>query len=221
MERATAGPDPAGARCRRRGRRALWLALLAVAPLLAACPKPGSPTASAGGSTLTHQVTLREGGRVVALDGDVTYGTAKELLRLIKENPQVSEIHLTSDGGLVHPALAVANAIQLRRATVFVPESCISACTLLFLGGARRYVAPEAELGFHRAFSNLDAPETAGTRLTNEQIRRRLLERGVSADFAAHVLATPGSEVWYPTTEEMIAAGVVHAVATAGALPQE
>jgi hypothetical protein len=154
------------------------------------------------------------GPTTVIFRGDVTYGTTKQLLDLIKQNPTVTTVVLTSDGGFVHPALIVANALQLRGATTFVPTECVSACTLLFLGGETRYLAPGAKLGFHRAWRNLDEPEDRSTQMTNEEIRQRLIERGVSAAFADQVLATPGSEIWYPTADEMLEAGVIDAVLT-------
>lgn len=162
----------------------------------------------------------QEIGDTVVFRGDVTYGTTKALLDLIKQHPQVTTVILTSDGGYVHPALVVANALQLRGATTFVPSECVSACTLLFLGGETRYLAPGAKLGFHRAWRNLDEPEDRSTQMTNEEIRRRLLERGVSAAFAEQVLATPSTEIWYPTPEEMLDAGVIDGVLTQEQLPR-
>ena len=37
--------------------------------------------------------------------------------------------------------------------------------------------------------------------------------------FADRVLATPGSEMWYPTQQELLAAGVIDAVLPKGKLP--
>jgi hypothetical protein len=190
---------------------------------LAACKADGgSDSTAAAVSPLTSTSTMVRlaGPHTVIFRGDVTYGTTKALLQLIKEHPEVTVVHLTSDGGYVHPALVVANALQLRGATTFVPSECVSACTLLFLGGETRYLAPDAKLGFHRAWRNLDEPEDRGTQMTNEEIRRRLVERGVTAAFAEQVLATPSTEVWYPTSQEMIEAGVIDGVLTQEQLRQ-
>ncbi|HKY94468.1 MAG TPA: hypothetical protein VJL84_04140 [Kiloniellales bacterium] len=200
--------------------RARLFALLLLA--LAACKTDdgGGSTATAARSPASASAMVRlAGSHTVIFRGDVTYGTTKALLELIKANPAVTTVHLTSDGGYVHPALIVANTLQLRGATTFVPSECVSACTLLFLGGETRYLAPGAKLGFHRAWRNLDEPEDRGTQMTNEEIRQRLLERGVSAAFAEQVLATPSTEVWYPTAEEMLEAGVIDGVVSHDQLP--
>jgi hypothetical protein len=197
------------------------LACLLALLLLAGCASRPDHGASAsrtvGGASY---VSLLPDGRTVIFRGYVTYGTTKELLRLVKENPQVMEVHLTSDGGYVQPALIVANALQLRGVTTFVPKECASACTLLFLGGAARYVAPGAKLGFHRAWRDRDKPDDPATNPTNEQIRQRLLERGVSAAFAGRVVTTPADRLWYPSPEEMLAAGVITSVLSQDALPR-
>jgi hypothetical protein len=54
----------------------------------------------------------------------------------------------------------------------------------------------------------------------NEAIRRRLVERGVTAAFAARAVATPSDQIWYPTPEELVAAGVIAGPLTQSALPR-
>jgi hypothetical protein len=166
-----------------------------------------------------RSVRLSADAHTIIFHGDITYGTAQELLRLIKANPSVKAIELTSNGGLAEPALLVANAIQLRRATTYVPSTCVSACTFLFLGGQQRYLGPGAALGFHRAWQNIAG--TAGdVQRMNAEIRERFAERGVAQEFVDRVLATPGEKLWYPTPSELQAAGVIDGVASAGELPR-
>src|SRR5262249_20264992 len=119
----------------------LVLALLATA-CVSNGGRSGVKAAIADSEASGHLVQLSADKNTVIFRGDITYGTAQELLQLIKANPTVKEIYLTSNGGLAEPALLVANAIQLRRATTFVPSTCVSACTFLFLGGQHRYLAP-------------------------------------------------------------------------------
>jgi len=201
--------------------RALALLLAFAAAACVTQGKAGSGTtaavadAAAGGRT----VRLAEGGRTIVFRGDITYGTAQELLRLIKANPAVSTIQLTSNGGLAEPALLVANAIQLRRATTYAEGTCASACTFLFLGGQQRYIAPGAALGFHRAWQNLPGSDGTLQRL-NAEIRARFAERGIAQPFVERVMATPADKLWYPSVEELEAAGVIDGVAGAGQLPR-
>lgn len=197
------------------------LACLLALLLLAGCGARGMhDTAASTTVSGANYVALLPDGRTVIFRGHITYGATKELLRLVKENPGVMEVHLTSGGGYVQPALIVANALQLRGVTTFVPKECTSACTLLFLGGAERYIAPGAKLGFHRAWRNRDKPNDPDTHPTNETIRQRMLERGVTAAFAGRVVTTPADRLWYPSPEEMLAAGVITGVLRQDALPK-
>jgi hypothetical protein len=197
---------------------ALGLALLAAA---------GCAQQSTRGSTATRsepaapvqEVRLLPDGRTIVFQADITYGTAKELLRLIKANPQVREIHLTSNGGLVEPALLVANAIQLRRATTFVPTNCVSACTFLFLGGEQRYLAPGAALGFHQAWRKVADRDNSLAQM-NEKIRVRFEARAIEAGFVQRAMTTPSSTLWYPTADELESAGVIDGVRSASELPE-
>ena len=113
----------------------------------------------------------------------------------------------------------MANAIQLRRATTFVPTTCVSACTFLFLGGQQRYLAPGAALGFHRAWQAM-AGNDGNVQRMNREIRARFAERGIAEDFVQRAMATPGEQLWYPSPAELEAAGVIDGVATAGQLPR-
>jgi hypothetical protein len=198
---------------------ALALALLAAG---------GCATQETRGTTTTtlskqeaprQQVRLLPDGHAIVFQADITYGSAKELLRLIKANPQVREIHLTSNGGLVEPALLVANAIQLRRATTFVPTSCVSACTFLFLGGEQRYLAPGAALGFHQAWRKVADQDNSLVRM-NEKIRARFAARQIDAGFVQRATTTPSATLWYPSSDELEAAGVIDGVRSAGELPE-
>ncbi len=193
-------------------------ALLALL-LLAACRTTGDgAVASGNGGPASHQATLLPGGTAVAFRGDIDYGSAQALLLLVRGNPLVHEVRLESDGGYIRPALLVANALQLRGATTFVEKSCASACTVLFLGGKRRLIAAGAELGFHRAWSDSE-PEGRADEPTNRELRQRLIERGVTPAFADRVIATPGSEMWFPTEAELLAGGVITGVLPKGSLP--
>ncbi len=198
--------------------------LVLVLVLLATCYASkggliGVQAAIADADASGRLVQLSADKSTIIFRGDITYGTAQELLQLIRANPSVKEISLTSNGGLAEPALLVANAIQLRRATTFVPSTCVSACTFLFLGGQQRYLAPGAALGFHRAWQNL-AGNAGDVQRMNAEIRARFAERGVSEDFVQRAMSTPGEQLWYPSPGELQAAGVIDGIASAGQVPK-
>jgi hypothetical protein len=63
---------------------------------------------------------------------------------------------LKSPGGLVRDALQIGAEIRLRGFATSVPDNveCLSACGLVWLSGARRYMSPESRIGFHAAYKN-------------------------------------------------------------------
>ncbi len=201
-------------------RSALLLLLCLLAGCRTAGEAGGQPVTAASGGPSGHQATLLPGGTGIAFRGDITFGSARALLDLVRANPRVDQVRLESDGGYVHPALLVANALQLRGATTFVERSCLSACTVLFVGGKRRYLAEGGELGFHRAWRDeAEEAESQATAGTNQGLRARFIARGVAPAFADRGLATPGGGKRDPTPEELLAAGVIDAVLPKGKQP--
>jgi hypothetical protein len=109
-------------------------------------------------------------------------------------------------GGLIYEAMQGSKAIRRRGLTTYVSSSCVSACTVVFLGGTQRFVQDGAKLGFHA----LSAPGFTQIDMASEleKHRRFLLESGVLPQFASKVIQTPPDKMWFPTSEELVAQGV-------------
>lgn len=195
----------------------LAAALLSAAALLAA----GRPAALAASPPSDAQILLQPDGRTLVFRGEITYGSAQTLLQTVRGNPAVKVLVLESIGGYIKPALQIATALQLRGATTYVETHCLSACTMLFLAGKKRVIAPDATLGFHRAWREEKDEKKLShdTQATNAVLLDRLLQRGVDDDFAERVLATPGTDMWYPTQQELLENGVITAVLRTGEKP--
>ncbi len=86
-------------------------------------------------------------------------------------------------------------------------QDCLSACTIVFLGGADRAILSNARLGFHQpAFRGMTAADRS-IAIANEE--RRLQGFGLSRAFAERAnRAEPGS-MWFPDNDEMIREHVV------------
>jgi hypothetical protein len=71
-------------------------------------------------------------------------------------------IAFRSDGGSVIAGIQIGESIRLKAFTTFVPENarCASACALAWLGGARRFMAAGAQIGFHAAYNSSSGQET-------------------------------------------------------------
>ena len=89
----------------------------------------------------------------VVLKGEITIGDAKRFVETVNSLDRATVI-LESPGGLVDDALQIGAEIRLRNyATMVLPDTgCHSACGLLWVSGARRYMSSTSQIGFHAAF---------------------------------------------------------------------
>ncbi len=75
----------------------------------------------------------------------------KIITALLNNNPNTEKIYITGLGGDFLDALSIANRISALGIDTEATGDCLSACALIFLGGANRKVQAGAVLGFHRA----------------------------------------------------------------------
>jgi hypothetical protein len=190
--------------------------VLAAAVLVAGC-------ANGASSTVTHklslskrvppyQVHLLEGGTEMELAGGMPLGTSGAVSKMLNETPGIKVIHLNSVGGQIQEGAHLAKMIKDRHLTTYTSAGCASACTLAFIAGAHRYIAPDAVLGFH------GVSRTMGRQASlqgNQEMRDLYLDAGLPVDFVDKALATPPSDIWYPTHDELLAAHVIDGEAPA------
>lgn len=151
-----------------------------------------------------HDLRLSTDKTKIVLSGYIGPGTARQFSEMLQNNPTVSDIYTNGDlGGLVGEARAMRDEIQRRGLTTRVTKECVSACTIVFLGGKNRFLYPGGRLGFHR----YDLPGFPPLQGQHEQ--RDLLHSGISFGFAAKVSATPSDDVWYPDPAELSSSGVI------------
>lgn len=160
--------------------------------------------------TLPHQLRLLRGGTEVELAGGMSIGTAKALKAILDAAPAIKVVHLNSDGGFVAEGYRVNRVLSERKLATYTSARCASACTIAYLGGSERYIAPNGALGFHSSsFGSVDsqiAPEL------NDDMAKTLRAYGAQQWFIDKAFATPASSMWYPTHEELINAGIVSSV---------
>lgn len=90
----------------------------------------------------------------VSVRGEITAGDGDRFFEAVNSLERATVI-LESPGGLLREALQMGAEIRIRNfATMVLPDAeCYSACGLIWVSGARRYMSPTSEIGFHAAFS--------------------------------------------------------------------
>lgn len=86
---------------------------------------------------------------------------------------------------------------------------CASACTLVFIAGHSRALEPGARLGFHGY--NMRSPMPGLIDPAEEMARDSAVfhAAGVDKGFMACVMAVSHREMWFPSRQRLIAAGVI------------
>ena len=155
------------------------------------------------------KIELLPSGTEAAISGCINAGSAAAFSDFIATAPQVISLHINSFGGRAYEAKAIAEQVAKHKISTLVTGQCLSAATIIFLSGYERHALPDAKIGFH-----------AGTSLgmsdkdilnANQEIGRWMRTVGVSKEFVAKAINTANTEMWYPSMEEMLNAGVLTA----------
>ena len=92
---------------------------------------------------------VRRVGDALLFEGRIDTATATRFLQLL-DAPGVARVVITSPGGLVSPALDMADAIHARALAVEVPTACLSSCAnYIFPAGRRKLLGWPGAVGWH------------------------------------------------------------------------
>ncbi len=189
---------------------ALGVAYLAYSCLFVAAPQiAGVYEIVSGDARLgPHQFRVLLNGQMLEFSGGITFGVAKELEGFLNAMSDLKLVRLNSIGGRMNEAQKMADLIKARGLATFVKDSCVSACTVVFLGGKERGLfTGGGKLGFHQAsFRGMTA---ADRRSSIEREIARLQSFGISRGFAERAMKMPPSGMWYPDNEELVREKVV------------
>lgn len=153
------------------------------------------------------EFTLLAGGKELSFQGGIKYGAAEELASALEAAPDVRVLHLYSPGGRLRDALKLAQLVKERRLETYVSNECLSACTIVFAAGEKRWLADAAALGFHGvALPDMTEREK---RASNEEWAAIYRSFGVEPSFIDKALASPSDNMWFPTFDELMTAKLV------------
>lgn len=145
-------------------------------------------------------MTLDAQGHTLTLSGLVDGYTADTVIRFLSDHREIDTIIVKqSGGGSASEMLALAREIRARRITTMVSGRCISACAIIFMGGAERTIAPgappaETFVAFHGVYRsgylNTDWTETIANAVVGLSGRR------MPRDVALAMASLPVNSAW-------------------------
>lgn len=146
-------------------------------------------------------------GRSIRLSGGINDGTAEQFSKALALAPAVKTVVLNSNGGWIRQGEMLARIIEERHLSTYVETHCSSACTIAFLAGSERAADPKARIGFHA----VKGVGTAANESTEDShmTRRAYQKANLPGYFLKRISETPSNEMWYPTHDELIQAGVL------------
>jgi hypothetical protein len=160
----------------------------------------------------SHQFKVLSNGTMLDFSGGISFGTAKEFETMLKAMDNVRTVRLNSNGGRIAEAQKISDLIRARGLSTYVTHHCVSACTIVFLGGKERYLHTTARLGFHQPyFRGMTANEQ---RLAIAREEARLQRLGLSNAFAERANAVGPSGMWFPEQSELLRERVVTKIVT-------
>lgn len=155
----------------------------------------------------TAKMSVSRDGQALIVNGLLSQGVANKFEELLDAVPGVKQIILTSEGGRMFEAVRMAAMIRKRGLDTRVDDYCISACTNVLLAGAERTAPNRARIGFHQP--RFPGVEGGQLRVMIEQMRSEYLAAGVNPQFVWRALMTPADGMWFPSSDQLIAANVL------------
>lgn len=181
------------------------------------------------GDTLTLDMTVEEPG--YDFDGGLDGYDGTEVMSYLFDHPEINTLRVTGPGGY-GPAAKEISAYLVRHGidTIAFGE-CASACARIFLGGISRKLATGAKLGFHRPWIVKEREkrlyeancveekwedEFDYVTMIYDVAMRDMLEgikfmrsRGVEMNFILKIYSTSSYDMWEPSRDELLEAGVL------------
>jgi hypothetical protein len=114
----------------------------------------------------------------IVIDGEIISGDDQKFRKIAAEYSDAIVL-LSSEGGMIGPAMDIGRTIKLRgyKTAVYKSGSCASACALIWLAGSKRVIFEGGQVGFHASYLDTD-----GTKL----------ETGVGNALVGHYLSQLG-----------------------------
>lgn len=91
----------------------------------------------------------------LSISGDIEVGDWSTFNRLLRANPEVGGVALSSMGGSLDDGIAIAKQIFDARLDTVLVDVCHSVCSIMFLAGNEKYVPANFRLAVHTAYKQI------------------------------------------------------------------
>ena len=161
----------------------------------------------------SYTLKLEKNGTLIHLQGGLGFGVSKEISKILKKNPRIEGIILDSIGGRIYEGRELAKLISTYGLDTYSLKGCYSAATTAFIAGENRFLGMEANLAFHQYQMDYEGVD-AFVNIEEEQAKDLLLfqQQGIKSEFTERLFETSHDDLWYPTVDEMLDAGVIHGI---------
>jgi len=181
------------------------------------------------GNTLTLDMTVAAPG--YDFDGGLDAYDETEVISYLFDHPEIKTLRVTGPGGYGPAGRAISDYLLRHSINTVAFGECYSACARIFLGGKSRMLAPGATLGFHRPWI---VKESEKRFYEANRIKEKweeefdyvpwiydvaigdvvegltfLRSRGVNMDFILKIYSTSSYDIWVPSREELLEAGIL------------
>ena len=181
------------------------------------------------GDTLTLDMTVAAPG--YDFDGELDGYDGTEVMSYLFDHPEISTLRVTGPGGYGPAGRAISIYLAQHGINTQAFGECASACARIFLGGKSRKLADGAKLGFHRPWIVKEREkrlyeanrveekwedEFDYVTMIYDVAMQNMLEgikfmrsRGVDMDFILKIYSTSSYDIWEPSRDELLEAGVL------------
>ena len=181
------------------------------------------------GETLTLDMTVAAPG--YDFDGELDEYDGTEVMSYLFDHPEINTLRVTGPGGYGPAGRAISAYLVEHGINTEAFGECASACARIFLGGKSRILAPGGTLGFHRPWIVKEREkrlyeanrveekwedEFDYVTMIYDVAMQDMLEgikfmrsRDVDIGFILKIYSTSSYDMWEPSREELLEAGVL------------
>lgn len=162
---------------------------------------------NANAATIHHE-KMDETTEVIGIFGDIVSADLERFRQISLRHPKAIVV-LSSNGGLIYPAIEIGKIIKIMGYTTVVTDKdvCASACALIWMAGSNRVASYDGNVGFHASYRN-ESGKLVEVGAANALIGNYLTLLGESAKTVVFATAAPPDRILWLTAANKEAAGI-------------